>query len=758
MTPQPPQQPQGGAPPPPGLPQFPPYQPPPLPLSKPNYATADAPQLELSKNELGRLADRIDEDYYAALADHDTRMARFQSYYKRWRGRVEPPAIGEEDEPNFRIPITQWQVSSKLAKSMASLFGDDAEVNAKPIGPNDQKLVRKISRFATWRVFNSMKIVNPATIFEFRTILNGRAHAYAPWHRDTYWVPTPKGGEKEVTYYEGPGFFPLWPDDFIVPAEEVQTLHEFSFVMRRFRATPDELLRGEDADRYQGITDNWSNICNQAASKIRRDTRGGDQIKREKDIDEGVNYEGLSPGNSLQIHQWYGKWRMLKGRKDASATNYDGRKRFESELVVSYIPELHLIVSVQDLAAMYPRAKNRRPFVESSLTKEGSYWGPSFGEVLEDIETELTINHALAGKAGQFSVGPILVYRPGTGFDPEDFEYQPGIAIASDDPAGVRLLQITADLQYPLANQQELIAISERVTGITDQNIGRTQSTPNAPRTARQTMALLEEGDVRASLDLSVLREDWGVILSHFWHLEQMYGQERTFFRVTEEDSGGLFQVAKGGAFLSRDETEEDFDFDLKFATNAWSKETNKQNQLSLYQLDLQNPLVAQNPRALWMVLDRIHKAFGDDRFSDLIPEPPDLGMPVKPQEEWTRMLQGEDVNVNPLDNDAVHLLDHNKRLAEAQMDPNHDVEAYQKMVAHEQEHFEQIKHKQLMAELTSRLVASLAGGQGGLRSGAAPVSLQQAHDHIGQMIGDPNAPPAAQPGTMAQQQPRKAA
>ena len=121
-------------------------------------------------------------------------------------------------------------------------------------------------------------------------------------------------------------------------------------------------------------------------------------------------------------------------------------------------------------------------------------------------------------------------------------------------------------------------------------------------------------------------------------------------------------------------------------------------------------------------------------------------------------MLQGEDVNVNPLDNDAVHLLDHNKRLAEAQMDPNHDVEAYQKMVAHEQEHFEQIKHKQLMAELTSRLVASLAGGQGGLRSGAAPVSLQQAHDHIGQMIGDPNAPPAAQPGTMAQQQPRKAA
>ena len=66
-----------------------------------------------------------------------------------------------------------------------------------------------------------------------------------------------------------------------------------------------------------------------------------------------------------------------------------------------------------------------------------------------------------------------------------------------------------------------MLAYSERVTGVTDQNIGRTQSTPNAPRTARQTLALLEEGDVRASLDLTAIREDWGLILDHFWELEQ---------------------------------------------------------------------------------------------------------------------------------------------------------------------------------------------------------------------------------------------
>jgi hypothetical protein len=725
----------------------------PLPVAPPptKFAPADAPQLSLSKNELGRLADQIDSDYYAAISDHDVRMARFQRYYKRWRGRIDAPQLGEEAEPNYRVPITQWQVSSKLAKTIASLFGADAEVNAKPIGASDQRLVRKVSRFITWRVFNSMKIVNPATTFEFRTILNGRAHAYAPWQRDSYWAPTADGGEKEITCYEGPGFFPLWADDFICPAEDAVTLHDFSWIMRRFRITPNDLLRGEDAGRYQGIESTWKELCDMAASRLRRDLRGGDQIKREKDIDEGVNYEsGLSAGSSLQVHQWYGKWRRLKGRKDASASNYDRRQRFESELVVSYIPELHQIVGVQDLAAMYPRTKTRRPFVESSLTKEGSYWGPGFGEVLEDIENELTVNHSLGAKAGQFSVGPLIIYSPAAGFDPEDFEYAPGVAIASDNPQAVRVVEFKADLTYPIANQQDLIAISERVTGITDQNIGRTQSTPNAPRTARQTLALLEEGDVRASLDLSVLREDWGLILQHFWHLEQMYGNERTFFRVTEEDSGGMFDTARGGAYLSDDDREEDYDFDLKFATNAWSKETNKQNQLSLYQLDLQNPLVAQNPRALWLVLDKIHRAFGDDRFSDSIPEPPDIGLPVKPSEEWARCVQGEEIHCNPMDNDQLHLLDHNKRLADAQQDPHHDPDAYNAMVKHVIETMQQMRQKQLMAELTSRLVQSLGSGQGGLRDGAAPVSLQNLHQTVGTMIGADGAPEAGaspQPG-----------
>lgn len=661
-------------------------------------------QLTFPANELNRLKNRIEEDYNAAISDHEERMRRNQTYYLRWRGRTEP--VGTR-APLFRVPVTQWHVYSKWAKEQSSLFGADAQVVAKPVGPNDQRQTRKIERFENWRLFSSMKIQNPATVFNFRKILFGRSIAYAPWVRDTYTVPLEGGGELEVVSFEGPGFYPQWPDDIIVPAEDAETIHDFSFVIRKYRATPNDLLRGEGG-LYQGIRENFEAIVQHAANRRQREDRS-DRVKEVKDLAEGVLYEGnLSAGHTVQIHEWYGRWRKLKGKKDAREDNLTARETFESDIVVRYIPEMQLIVGLQDLKDLYPAKKNRRPFVESALVRDGSYWPPSFGEMLERIEQELSENHNLATKAGKLSVGPVIFYNPASGFDPDSFEYEPGMAIAIDDPNMVKAFEMRADLNYPVVKEQTVLGYGERVTGVTDMNMGRSSDRPNAPKTARATLALLEEGDVRASLDMSVLREDWGNIISHFWSLECMYAPKSLFFRVAEDDADGL-ALERGGATLTEDDRTGTYDFDLKFATNVWSREQQKQDKLALYQLDLQNPLVINNPRALWKVLDGIHKAFGDDRFIDLVPEPPDMGLPVNPKEEWTRLLQGEDILVNPLDNDELHIMDHNRRLKDAQSNPNLDENAYNALVAHVLEHTDQLQQKKLMAELTDRLAQNVS-------------------------------------------------
>ncbi len=330
-------------------------------------------QLKVKPSELTRLGNRIQDDYTWAVADHEKRMERFRRWYQRFRNRVDPPLLGDEDKSNFSVPVVQWHTYERLAREVSALLGDDAEIIAKPTAPADEKAVKKIGMYMTWRMFQAMRITNPLIVFLFRKILFGRSHAYAPYVREDYDVLGKDGQIKQELWYEGPKFMPLWPDDLIVPAEDAESVHDFSFCIRRYRATPDELLAGEEQGLYQGIDSNFQRILD-FSQKLRRREYFGEEVKREKDIDEGVLFEGgLSSRDALVVHEWYGGWRMLSGAADARETNLARRKRRESGLVVRYLPELNRVVGVQDLMELYPKKRFRRPFVESSMTKDGSY-------------------------------------------------------------------------------------------------------------------------------------------------------------------------------------------------------------------------------------------------------------------------------------------------------------------------------------------------------------------------------------------------
>lgn len=716
-------------------------------------------QLKLSKNELGRLGRRVDEDYGLAILDHASRIERFRRYYQRWRNRVDIPERGEEDEPNFSVPLIQWNMGQKWADDISKLLGADAEIVAKPVGPADQALARKLGRYMTWRVFQAMKLTNPLATMCFRKSLFGRAHAYAPWVRDSYPILDPETGQvREKLAYEGPGFFPLWPDDLIVPAEDAETIHDFSYCVRRYRVRVDDLLRGETAGVYQGISDRYEDFVKQSQNLSQREPVG-EEIKEEKDLSEGVTMDGaMSARGELTVLEWYGWWRRLKGGKDASEENLKGRNRYESELVVRYIPDMHLVVGVQDLMDLYPTKRWRRPFVEASLMKDGSYWGMGIGELLESIEDEATVNHRLFTKAGMLAVGPVVFYKPSAGFDPDTFQMQPGQAIPTEDPAGVNVVRMTADLQYPILQAQSLISYAERTTGQTDMSMGRQSDRPNAPRTARGTLALLEQGNVRANLDMAVLREDMGRVVSHFFELEQQFPiSAKTFFRVTEQEAGGLFSTSKGGAFIEPDEMGGEYDFQLKFATSIWSKEAEKDRTLGLYQLDMQNPLIAQNPRALWVATNRAHQAMGDDNFADIIPEPADLARPRTPTEEWTLALQGEDLMVHLDDHDELHERQHMAQIQREREDAEQaDLPAIRATIEHIKAHRKQAQEKLLRQALVNETVKMFAGNMAsgtGLQPPGQPMQIQNLQELLGQLGGGGGRPGQPAPGAPSEEE-----
>jgi len=692
-------------------------------------------QIEIPDAEKSLLATRIEQDFLLAKSSHLKWSERCAGWMKKWEGRVAPPAAGDENKPNHVVPLIQWQSFNKLARDVQALLGDDAEITAKATGPSDAAKVAKIGRYMTSRVFDQMELINPLCVFEFRRILNGWAAAYRPWWKREF-TTLVNGKPKRVCDYEGPGFFPLEPDDLMVPPERgVESLQDFSYVIRRVRVTVDDLVRG-DGTLYHGTADpamveklvGWAN----QGSSNDYTLVGQDPVRAERERSEGVDYDAFMLGRrSLWMWEWYGKWRPIKKQKQEGAGEYDLQRRevFEADWVVKYIPGLREIVGVQDLLQLYPKMRRRRPFVESTLIKDGTYRPKGFGALLEDLEDDATANSRLFQAAGELSVWPIVFFKPGGGMVPGAFKLQAGMAIPTEDPASVNVVKIMPNLEFAIARQQDILSVAERVTGITDQSLGRAVDRPNAPKTATGQLALIEEGNIRAYLDSTILREDMEQIIGDFWDLDcDLVPQDEPglFFRVTEEQADGLFDIRQGGAFMTPKEFGGKYDFRLKFATSVWARQAKKQELLQFVALAMQNPLVAQNPLALWELTNRVAREFGIQDFSNMVPRPPALDRPKTPDEEWTDILEGDYVSPNPQDNDQFHLTQHHKQVEEERKDPDRNVQAVGLMVKHILETNQQIRIKQLMSSLTSQLMDKLQP-----HPGVTPEMVQQLQQHI---------------------------
>jgi hypothetical protein len=676
-------------------------------------------QLALPRQEMEALANLVLTGFRNAIPDHNKRIARWADYTRRWRGLVDTPEAGDEEKSNFRVPLVAWLTLAQLAKETDSIFGEDAEIVAVPQGPSDHRNVHKIGKYMTWRVLRSMKILRSLMVFVLRKILLGKAHAYVPWETRTYMS---KG--KEVEEYSGPGFFPIPPDDLIVPAEDVVTIHDFSWVIRRYTTTPDAMLDGEEQGLYQTIEDNYEEILNAARNPIRRDAQS-QQIRKELDIAEGVNYENPMAGSeSLTILEWYGRRRMPNKKSDGGADEYDlaRREMRQTELVVRVLLETEKVVGVQKLEVLYPDMAQRRPIREASFLTDLTYWPRGMAELVADCEDELSANHNLATEAAELAVAPPTGYRPASGMKQERFKRAPGDMIPLDNPQ-TDIRELTTTFNAPAATWKEQVILSyvERMTGLNDGSMGRQSDRPNAPRTARQALSLLEESNVRISLATKLLAEDLNALLLHFWTLDCQFAPEQLFFRVTEEDANGLFEVKQGGSIITTKERDGRYDFQIKFANSVYSREAEKERVLARYQLDMQNPLIATNPAALWKVTNDVHRALGDPNFAHLVPKPPEGDMPVEPREEWARLQQGETVTVNPMDNDELHLIRHRQDLVSAQADPNGNPDAVKSMTAHFAQHVQQLQQKKVIQAITEHAAAAVQ--KMGL-SGALPPEL----------------------------------
>lgn len=594
--------------------------------------------LYLPEEELQRIKSRIIADYTSAIGQHETRMRRWQEYEKQLRQFVESPEYGQEDVSNYQVPLLAWILYAWVADMVEKLYGDDAEIIAKPTEPMDKAKAELASEFLTWAFFSDMKAKPAVLEWLMAAGLRGRAHAYMPWRDDTYVCRDEQGQLYRKVCKSGPHLTNIHPDDLIVPNERhAKTIHDFSFVIQREYFTPQDLLDGMRDGVYFDVAsdeepEKFLQLVQAAKMPIntQRIAPQGPTVREVQSEQQGVNADYPTSGGVelLEAWRWYGRLR-LPVAVEGTGVNLDGieREYDQTDVRVTFIPAIGRIISVVDLIDIYPDRPRRRPIEEIATKLDGTYWCPGLGQDLKFSGEELTAFHNLMTQAAQYQAAPAGVYVPASGFEPKKLRLAPGEYAPVVDINGARQLENRADLQGCIAMFQMLMSYVERQRGISDQTMGRAPDRPNAPRTATGQALIEQGGNKRLNLDVEVIREHLAVLLDRVWELYAMFGNKPDpntgqplplMFRVTNKEL-----APEGFAAMTKQDFAR-FDFDLQFATSYYNREAEKQRAMEVYGSMAANPLFASNPLALWKLTADLWKALGKGDLAQILPPPPD--------------------------------------------------------------------------------------------------------------------------------------
>lgn len=754
-------------------------------------------QIRLSEKELERIRLVIDRNYDDALQAHQVRLNKCAHQEQLWRMKVGMPG-GEQGESNFRVPIVTALLFAKHAREIDAMFGPKASVAATPRGPSDAKASKRIGIAMSWQFFENMKCVKPVALWALRRLKHGRSFAFVPWESKFY-SRYSQGQTERVKYQSSPMIYPLGNDEIMLPAdvEGCDTVQDARWVMRKYKTSPTEMLlkdnepggpQNPEGDWYQGIAENFEKILKVGAKGIDRWMgQDSDQSKVVADRDEGVMRD-MSSGvrEYVVVEEHYIRWRMevseneptdetddgaiLETTADAEeaesarrSTNPPGtfrdehgvlREMIETLLVLRYIRDIRLICGAQRADELYPDTPTKIPILDMALLNDGQFWCQGLIELTEEIETEMSLLANRLIEAVSMSIAPPIFVEPTVGENFMNRKYGAYDLIPTMNAAGVQQMKISPQIE-PFAQLWLLFQqIYEQLTGLSQGVFGRAMDQPNAPRTLGGQRLVAAAGDVRLALDMRMLSEDLQKLLDWVWDLWRMMGDEQEFYRVAEGDAPkGLFEhgdITDGFARISAKERDAAYDFSFQFADDMGLREGKKQEMLLVMQALATLPIIATNPAAQYRLAIQFCEIFNID-FTEIMEEPPPLFNPRPPSLEWTLLLQGEDVSVHPLDDDAAHITDHENRIvAMSKADPsNQDWDAIIAMGQHVKDHEQQMLAKQQAQEVMQGLQALVQTAQAGVQgANGQPLDLGQ-HPLAQLMQGAQGGPQAGMPPQM---------
>lgn len=244
-------------------------------------------------------------------------------------------------------------------------------------------------------------------------------------------------------------------------------------------------------------------------------------VKQMKDATDGIDsVHGLSGllERKIQVVESY------------YTDTLDGKR---VEMIYRWIPALRKIAGWDYLRTKFRHG--RRPFILLPfLALANRLYALGIGDLLANVQAEAKIIFNQANNREDLINNPVLLIEQNAGINPNVFKkLPPGSTVTVRNVDRVKALEWAKDPHSGLAILPMLFAFGEQIAGVGDLQQGVVPNRPNAPRTARGTMALISEGNIILDMHVMTAQEALRELIHQIDELLAQYMPEEDSYSLT---------------------------------------------------------------------------------------------------------------------------------------------------------------------------------------------------------------------------------
>lgn len=503
--------------------------------------------------------------------NHKSLEEKIQKWQNMYFGIKPAKSWPWEGCANVAVPITRSSVDTIFSRAFDAIFNKSKVWLVRARKPEYIDMAKEVEDSLDWFQRNILHLKDKVKSPLLQAIKMGTGigkNVYERKRRTAYRYPTqdeasnnaihkyPLGedGEKGIkfvkTVYDGPNFYPVSREDFLISSDatDIEGAYLCGHRMYMRRAQLDSKVK-------QGLYDK------EAVDKISApDTV--DEVKEGRIASSNLGTERIGYTEPFEVWELWTRYDV----------DNDGE---EDEIMVVYHPS-----SGQILRGIYsPLFSGARPYVKFTFyPKEFSFDGEGCVQILEHLQELLdTLVNQMVDRITMINC-PILFYREGSGV--EDIKtLRPGMKYPIPDNPAEAIYEVrTSDQTLSLANEISwIMSMMDRALGITPISLGI--STAERP-VAKDTFAQQEETNKKFKFGIENIRDG---LTEEGYTILEFLAQYQPAFKYEAKDGSGKMEMRT--VQFPVDYIRDAFEIELVASSELINNEVRREIYIATYQL-----------------------------------------------------------------------------------------------------------------------------------------------------------------------------